>query len=268
MLKLIRLFVSTAIVLFSVTSCWQNPVPAEGLTRCNSKTFRYRIDYPSHSCKASSDNKDGMQILEIMDVNKNFMIHVLALKTENDKRFKFDFYPTADTLYYKGYGSRLSEGKNFFNDRILRTYSINDYLTLETTSIYGGQCIYIIYSKFNEQGKAEAEKITNSFRSSSGVGAVNFCKRKIYSILGDNWVSTTLSYFIFSLLFTFIFWIGLLCCFSIGIDNLLVGFFAILLFIAAFGYIALTDEFMGYLYGHNNLWELIEHYLIMVVDEG
>jgi len=43
---------------------------------------------------------------------------------------------------------------------------------------------------------------------------------------------------------------------------------SILLFIAAFGYIALTDEFMGYLYGHNNLWELIEHYLIMFVDEG
>lgn len=73
---------------------------------------------------------------------------------------------------------------------------------------------------------------------------------------------------VFSLLFTFIFWIGLFCCFSIVIDNLLVGFFAILLFIAAFGYIALTDEFMGYLYGHNNLWELIEHYLIMFVDEG
>lgn len=266
---MIKLFQSLAIAAFAflfLTSCWQAPSPADGLCRHNSKTFRYRIDYPDNMCNVSLDNKTGQQVLQISDKNNNYKIHILALKTENDKRFKFDYYSTIDSLYYTDCGTFAYETKNFFNDKIMRTYSINKYITMESTSIYGGQCIYVIYSTFNEQGKNDAAKITNTFKSSSGIGPINFCKRKIYSIIGDNGFASFLCYLLFSLLFTFGFWGGIVYCCQP--DNMWIGCFAIFVFIVLFGYIVLTDEFMGYIYGHNNLFHLIGAYILLFCDEG
>ncbi len=253
------------ICLFTITSCWRETSPEEGLTRYRDKNYRYNIDYPIDSCKTSLDNQGSLQVLTIADNDNNYRIQVLSLKSEQDKRYKFTYYPTVDTLFYKR-GEFQSETKEKFNDRIVRTYSVNKYITMETTSIYGGNCIYVIYSEFNEAGKGSACKIKESFKTSSGIGPVNFCKRKLYTLIGDNTFSTVLSYIIFSILLTLLFWGGIFMCF--GFDNPTVGFLAIAIYIVVFALFAVTDQFMGYVYGHNNLWHLIRDLLLIFCSEG
>ena len=266
MLKFFKSLIISIFVLFSLSSCWRNPTPTEGFGRHNSKIFRYLIDYPNDVCNVSADDSTNQQVLQIGDKNSNYLIHILALKADNDKRYKFGYYTSIDSLYYKDHGTLLSETKDFFSDRITRTYSINQFITMETTSIYGGQYIYVIYSKFNELGKQDAAKITSTFKTTSGIGPINFCKRKIYSIIGDNGFSVFLCYLIFSILLTLGFWGGIvLCCQA---DNVWVGFSLIVPFTIIFGCVVLTEEFLGYLYGHNSLFQLIMEYIAMFVDEG
>ena len=264
-MRFYQFFAIALISLLAITSCWRETSPTEGLDRYRSKDYRYNIDYPIDSCKATLNNQTSHQVLTITDNDNNYRIQVLALKSEKDSRFKFNYYPIVDTLYYK-HGEMLSETKEFFSDRINRTYSINKYITMETTSIYGGEYVYVLYSEYNESGQAEACKIKESFKNSSGLGPVNFCKRKIYSLIGDNTFSTILTYIIFSLLFTFLFWGGIFMCFKT--DNPAIGILSIIGFIIFFAFFAVTDQFMGYLYGHNNLFHLITGLLLMFCDEG
>lgn len=53
-----------------------------------------------------------------------------------------------------------------------------------------------------------------------------------------------------------------------GFDNPTVGFLAIAIYIVVFALFAVTDQFMGYMYGHNNLWHLIRDLLLMFCSEG
>lgn len=253
------------ICLFTITSCWRETSPEEGLNRYRDKNYRYNIDYPIDSCKTSLDNQGSLQVLTIADNDNNYRIQVLSIKSEQDKRYKFTYYTTVDTLFYKR-GELQSETKEMFNDRIVRTYSVNKYITMETTSIYGVNCIYVIYSEYNEDGKESACKIKESFKTSSGIGPINFCKRKLYALIGDNTFSTVLSYIIFSVLLTLLFWGGIVLCFSF--DDPIVGFLAIAIYIVAFALFAVTDQFMGYVYGHNNLWHLIVNLLLLFNNEG
>ena len=253
------------ICLISTASCWREANPDEGLVRHRDKYYRYNIDYPDNSCKASIDNQASSQVLTIVDNDRNYRIQVLALKAEQDKRYKFDYYSNIDTSFSKC-GELQSESKDWLNDRITRTYSVNQYITMETTSIYGGNIVYVIYSEFNEQGESEANKIKESFKTSSCIGPVNFCKRKLYSIAGDNLFSTVVSYLIFSILFTILFWAGIIVCFKPN-DPLIV-ILSVAAFIVTFAAFAATDQFMGYIYGHNNLWHIIQDLLFMFCDEG
>ena len=264
-MKLCKFIAIASVVILSLTSCWRETSPADGLDRYRSKSFRYNIDYPADSCNVSVSNQTSHHVLTITDNDNNYRIQVLALKSELDKRFKFNYYPTVDTLFYKN-GVLQSETKDFFTDRIKRTYSVNKYITMETLSIFGGERIYVLYSEFNESGKAAVSKIKESFKSSSGIGPVNFCKRKIYSLIGDNFFSTLLSYVIFSLLFTFLFWSGLFLCFQL--NNHVAIILSAIGFIIVFALFAVTDDFMGYLYGHNNLFYLIAGLMLMFCDEG
>ena len=248
-------FLTLAIVsLFAMTSCWIESNPPEGLARYSSKLYRYDIDYPLDSSSAAIKDENGFHLLTILDNDKNYRIQVLALKVKDDGRFKFDYYPILDTMYCKN-GNLQSETKRFFSDRIIRTYSIDEYLTMETTSIFGGECVYVIYSVFNEIGKSKAYEITESFRSSSGIGPVNFCRRKLYDMLGDNKFTVILSYLLFSLLGTLLFLVSIIKVFD---SDSYVGIaVSLIVLVAVFSLIFVTDDFMGYFYGHNN----ISHYI-------
>ena len=259
-------FLTLAIVsLLTMTSCWIETSPPEGLARHTSKLFRFDIDYPLDSSSATLKEKDGFHLLTILDNDDSYRIQLLALKTDDDNRYKFDFYPTIDTLYYKR-GVFQTEKKNFFSDRIIRTYSINEYITMETISIFGGDRVYVIYSEFNEEGRSRAHEITKSFRTSSGIGPVNFCKRKLYSLFGDNKVTVFLSYILFSIIGTLLFWIGVAKCFDM--DSPVGVTMAIILFVVVFAFIFTNDDFVGYFYGHNNLGHLVAALATLFGQDG
>ncbi len=262
-------FSSLAIVLLAILflpSCRRNPVADEGMELYNSEKFRYLINYPENMCELSVDAKERFHVLQIADKNNNYLIEILAMKTENDKRYKYDYYSTVDTLYYPKLGVCESETKDFWTDWIHRSYTINKYVKMETTSIYAGDIIYVIYAKFNEAGAEDAREIVGNFKTSSGRGATNFCERKIYTLIGDNTWSKVICYALFSIGLTILFWIGIFLCFQI--DNAFIGLSTVCIYVVVFGLLVVTDELFGYIYGHNNLFELLGAFLLLFLDEG
>lgn len=256
------------VLLFAFfSSCTLKPKVLDNMEIHTSTEYKYNIYYHLDSC-VTSINKDGyVETFKIIDRNGNYVVEVIAIKAADEKRFKFDVLPTIDATFYNGLDKQISENRDFFTDRIERTYEINNAITLKSTSIYGNDIMYVIYSKYNDSGAQQALDIVDSFKSSSGIGPINFLKRKVYSIIGDNFFSAFLNYVIFSLALTILFIYGVYKCLAISDKMGYVGnIIALVLFLIIFGYVAVTDEFMGYIYGHNNIFVLICSYLLLFLE--
>jgi hypothetical protein len=254
-----------AFFVLAMTSCVLHPKAPDGLFRYNSPYFRFRIDYSPELCSISNDVNDSVSRVTIEDKNGSYWIDVIALKIRNEESvFKLEYYNGLDTLCFPNLGTPTSVHRDFFTDRITRLYTINDSTTIQTTCAYGWQCVYLICSKYTSNSKSEVERITDTFKTSACVGPLNFMKRKMLILLGDSRFTYGLNYFIFTVLLTFVFWGG---AYAVIKDNENVyGFLALLLFLVFFGYFSLSDYFMGYIYGHNTLLELICRYLMMFFD--
>lgn len=260
-------FMIFMIVVLALASCTRSPKAPEGYEHHNSLSHNYIIDYKEGLCDVKISEKSGNNsYISIADKEGTFLVEVLALRAGDEERYKFPYYQTIDSVY-AGNLKSLEENKSFWTDEIVRKYALSDEIEMTTRSIYGGDVVYVISSKYYENGKAGAEEIVDSFRSSKTGGAVNFLKRKIYTLMGDNWFTTILNVVIFSLGFTLIFWLGIICIVHSMENNILVAILLFILFMVAFGYIAVHDEFMGYLYGHNSLGKLLLSYLLLFLGD-
>lgn len=251
-------------VLMLISSCTLHPSAPEGCVRHNSEFFKYMIDYPQDLCDVSSESDNKYQLLTIHDKNDIFNIYVLAKKASEEKIFDMDFFEQADTMHYTVLGEATSEKINLFNDRIERTYEMGDSVEMLATSIYGGQTMYILYASYRPQGKEAVLAITDTFRTSMGRGPLNTIRHKIYSIFGTGMIVSVACYVLFSFGITVLFFYILSPCFKVDslVYMIVTGFIALTIY----AYVVVTDEFMGYLYGHNNIITLLGGFIMVFID--
>lgn len=266
-MKNYKIILLLLVFVVTMTSCHHTTTAPEGMLRHNVQTYRYFIDYPKDSCKVKTEVDKNVNIFTIADNDGNYHVDVLAIKSGEDERYKFDFYKTLDSLAFDNLPEPIENAHDWYSDYITRKYELGQEVTLETTSIYGGNIIYCIGAKFNSQGREAAQEIVDSFRTSAGRGVTNFCKRKILGWLGDNAFTTFLNYVLFSLLFTAVFWCGLVGVVKASDDKWFIAVLLLILFLFLFGALALYDHMMGYWYGHESLWQFIGAYLLMFLPD-
>lgn len=267
--SLLRRSLSVALFAALLSSCTLSPAAPEGRERYADRAFRFRVDYPAGECEVSEraeafGEQAVARVLSIADRGGDYLVQVVAIRAQGDSRLEYGFYPTVDTLCFD-LGACVSERRNFLTDAIDRDYAPQGIVSSATRSIYGGKTVYVLLSRCNEQGRERAAAVVDSFRSPDTGGPVNFLRRKIYSLLGDNGFSAVLCYVLFSLGFTIVFWYGGCLCFTAS-DSWAVTLPLLLLFFAAFGYVAVHDEFMGYLHGYDNLFGLACACLLLFLD--
>ncbi len=261
-MKTPKIIIPILALLALLCSCTHTPTPPEGMLRHNLKEYRYYIDYPKGECDVSTERNGGVNVFTIASHNNDYIVDVLALNASDENRYKFDKYATLDTAYFTNLPAPYASAKDWWSDNITRQYHLTDNIDLKTVSIYGGDNIYCLFMRYTPDGEAPARAIAESFRTSSGRGFRNFCDRKLMGLIGDNIFTSILSYVAFTLLFTIVFW----WCGAAVMDLSKSQPVNVILFVAflfLFGLFALYDHFLGYWYGHENLFTVILSYVLM-----
>ena len=267
------LLVAIAAALISA-SCTRQPQASPGMYLHNSPEHRYYIESPTDACSTSTSNESDTEIHSITDNNGNFTVQILALAAGKDQRFKYDLYNRIDTMYYSALPPKATEEKSFWSEDIVRTYNIDSLVTLQTTSKYCMGHVYVIYAKYNSDGKDDALKIAKSFSTSSGIGPTNFVKRKLFNLLGDGKAGSGTFSFLYTIVYSIMLFFGFGIAgmgYAIGSEkNVVLGVVCaavfLSLFMALFFYLAVNEQLMGYLYGHNSLGDMITGVLDMISD--